>query len=200
MIFRLIIGVPLAAIVTFALFTVMRLLVIPQSFEIEEETATVSINITREVQDESQDFSRSRQQRPEQLDQPPPPPARPQAQRPNVGGVSGEIPDFDIDIGDNIGFGLNPDRDAQPLVRIEPRYPERALTRGTEGWAMVQFDVTPEGTTINCEVIEADPPGIFNREACRAVGRWRYQPKIVDGQPVPRFGVQTVFEFNLAED
>lgn len=200
MIVRLAIGIPLAALVTFALFTVMRLLVIPDSFELEEESASVSISITREVRDESDAFERTRQQRPERLDNPPPPPQRQTASRPNVQGVSGELPDFNLDVGATVDFGINPDRDAQPLVRIEPRYPERALQRGTEGWVLVQFDVTPEGTTINCEVIESEPPGMFDREACRAVDRWRYQPKIVDGNPAPRFGVQTRFDFQLAEE
>ena len=38
------------------------------------------------------------------------------------------------------------DRDVIPLVRINPDYPPRALSRGLEGWVQVQFTITPTGT------------------------------------------------------
>ena len=38
------------------------------------------------------------------------------------------------------------DRDVIPLVRINPDYPPRALSRGLEGWVQVQFTITATGT------------------------------------------------------
>ena len=193
-------GFPFAAVVTVALFLLMRFLVIPEDFELPEETDSVNINITRQIQEEQAAFQREFT-RPQQLNEPPPPPPSMQQRtsKPNLAGVSGDLPDFgtDLDLG-NLNF--NPDRDAQPLVRIEPRYPDRALSRGIEGWVLVQFNVTPEGDTFDCEVIEGEPPRMFDRAACRAVQNWKYQPKMEDGEPVPRYGVQTQFTFNLAED
>ena len=43
------------------------------------------------------------------------------------------------------------DRDVIPLVRINPDYPPRALSRGLEGWVQVQFTITPTGTVEDAE-------------------------------------------------
>jgi hypothetical protein len=45
-------------------------------------------------------------------------------------------------------------------------------------------------------VIAAEPPRIFNREAMRAILRWKFRPRIVDGQPVSREAEQ-VIEFKI---
>jgi protein TonB len=33
-------------------------------------------------------------------------------------------------------------------------------------------------------VVSSDPAEIFNRAATDAIRRWRYDPRVVDGQPV----------------
>jgi protein TonB len=110
----------------------------------------------------------------------------------------GELPDMsNVDM--DIGTGFNPDRDAQPLVRIPPQYPQRCMTRAADREAVtVEFDVTPEGNVVNPRVINASN-SCFNRAAMRAVERWRYNPKIVDNVAEPRLGVRTTIEFQLGE-
>lgn len=197
---RLIIGFPIAAIVTLALFMIMRYLVLTE-FELPKDTDDIAqFSITRQIDDQDDALrDKNRLDRPDQADQPPPPPppAQNKASTPNLSGQGGALPDFDLGAVNTGGF--NPDRDAQPLVRIPPRYPERALSRGIEGWVLVQFNVTPDGEVVQAEIIDGEPPGMFDRAAIRAVQNWKYQPKIVDGQPAPRFGVQTVFTFQLDE-
>lgn len=63
-----------------------------------------------------------------------------------------------------------------PVVRVEPAYPPRALRAGIEGYVHVRFRVTQAGTVGEVEVIDARPPNIFEREAVRAVRKWRYTP------------------------
>ena len=90
-------------------------------------------------------------------------------------------------------------RDAQPLVRIPPQYPERCQTRaGSKETVFLQFDVTPDGTTTNIQVIDSTN-SCFNSAASRSVERWKYQPKIVDNEPQWRRGVQTQITFELTE-
>ena len=105
----------------------------------------------------------------------------------------------DIGAGLDIGTGFNPDRDAQPLVRIPPQYPSQCQgrARATES-VTVEFDVTPEGTVVNPRVVDSTNT-CFNRAAMRAVERWRYQPRVVDGVQQPRFGVRTAIDFSLEE-
>jgi protein TonB len=158
----------------------------------------VQINVTRQLQDTSQQ-SQQDFQRPV-LDQPPPPPptVTDTEFRPEMSVEMGELPDMsNVDM--DIGTGFNPDRDAQPLVRIPPQYPQRCMTRAADREAVtVEFDVTPEGNVVNPRVINASN-SCFNRAAMRAVERWRYNPKIVDNVAEPRLGVRTTIEFQLGE-
>jgi protein TonB len=89
------------------------------------------------------------------------------------------------------------DRDAIPFVRVTPDYPPRAAARGIEGWVQIQFAVTPTGTVRDPVVVGADPQGIFEDAALKAIARWRYNPRIDGGVAVERVGLQTVIRFEL---
>ena len=187
-----------AAIVTTILFLILAAM-ISQRQDIElSEDRSVDINVTRQLQDTSvqaqQEFQRP------VLDQPPPPPpsVTDASFRPSVSATIGEVPDFSqAEL--EIGTGFNPDRDAQPMVRIPPRYPDMCQSRAKSLEAVVvEFDVTPEGAVVNTRVVDASN-SCFERAALRAVERWKYQPKIVDNQAQPRFGVRTQITFQLGE-
>jgi len=70
------------------------------------------------------------------------------------------------------------------LVEVKPDYPRRALSSGIEGKVVLAFTVNTDGRAENVRVIEADPPGLFEREARRAAVRSRYVPLRKNGQPV----------------
>jgi protein TonB len=91
------------------------------------------------------------------------------------------------------------DRDVIPLVRINPDYPPRALSRGLEGWVQVQFTITATGTVKDAVVVNAEPKNIFDDAALKAIARWRYNPKVEGGVAVERVGVQTVIRFQLEQ-
>jgi protein TonB len=84
-----------------------------------------------------------------------------------------------------------------PIVRVEPIYPQRAVQRGIEGWVEVEFTVTEVGSISEPTILRSHPSGIFDRAALRAIERWKYEPKIVDGQPVSRPGVRNRFRFEM---
>lgn len=194
---RLIIGVPAAVVVTGLLFLFMSAM-IRQPVRLNEEQAAVNISITAQIQDSDLTSINKEFKRPT-LDAPPPPPpaVNDPSNRPALDGVAAAIPEINADL--NIGSGFNPDRDAQPLVRIPPQFPDRCQGRaGAEERVSLRFDVTPDGQTTNIEVIDSTN-SCFNRAASRSVERWKYQPKIVDNQAQPRRGVQTVIVFQLQE-
>jgi len=91
------------------------------------------------------------------------------------------------------------DRDVIPLVRINPDYPPRALSRGLEGWVQVQFTITATGTVKDPVVVNAEPKNIFDDAALKAIARWRYNPKVESGTAVERVGVQTIIRFQLEQ-
>ena len=112
------------------------------------------------------------------------------------GGISSVSVSFDTS---NLGHGISvgSDRDVIPLVRINPEYPTRARERGIEGWVQVEFTITAAGTVADAKIVDADPKGLFDRAALEAIGRWKYNPKVVDGRAMERRGVQVQLTFNL---
>lgn len=111
----------------------------------------------------------------------------------------------DIDIGDGLDLTpatiSNTDGDYLPLVAIAPQYPTRAAQRGIEGWCLVSFTVDGLGNVLedSIVVVDAEPPNIFNRSSIRAAARFKFQPRVVDGQGVEVPGVQYVFRYELED-
>jgi protein TonB len=91
------------------------------------------------------------------------------------------------------------DGDANPRIRIPPSYPPSAEIRGIEGWVRVQFTITETGSVTDARVVAAEPQRVFDDAALSAIARWRYNPRVVNGEPVERVGMQTMIEFQLNE-
>jgi periplasmic protein TonB len=89
------------------------------------------------------------------------------------------------------------DGDVRPVVRQDPAYPPRALASGTEGWVQVQFSVTAIGAVRDAVVVASEPGTIFDDAALKAIARWRYNPRVENGEAVERVGLQTVIRFEL---
>ncbi|GLS27029.1 energy transducer TonB [Marinibactrum halimedae] len=82
-------------------------------------------------------------------------------------------------------------------VMVPPVYPRRALMRGMEGFVDVKFDVTAHGVTKNISVLQAQPEGVFEDAALKAVKRWRYRPRNEDGAPVPTYDLRERISFKI---
>lgn len=88
--------------------------------------------------------------------------------------------------------------DYLPIVRVAPVYPARALSRGIEGYVDLSFTVTTTGTVID-PIIIFSTSSLFDRAAARAVLKFKYKPRVVDGQPVEVPGVKTRITFKIEE-
>ncbi|MDH3839814.1 MAG: energy transducer TonB, partial [Chromatiales bacterium] len=86
--------------------------------------------------------------------------------------------------------------DVIPIVRIDPQWPREALLNGIEGWVKVEFTILADGTVTDPVVLEAEPRRMFDRNALRAILKWKFKPRIIDGKPVERRATQTI-EFSL---
>lgn len=89
-----------------------------------------------------------------------------------------------------------------PIVKAAPQYPQAAASRGTEGFVVVRFTVTSNGSTRDIEVVEAvrkdgTPTSLFNSAAIAAAKQFKYQPRVQDGVPMEVHGVQNRFVFEL---
>ncbi len=62
------------------------------------------------------------------------------------------------------------------LSQAAPRYPPRALKQKLEGWVLVGFTIRPDGRVDDVSVLNAEPAGVFDREAVGSMQRWQFQP------------------------
>lgn len=199
-IFRSILGLPLAAIITVGLFLLMYGLIKVDELPPPPEDNDVNINFSRELSD-SEVRNQKVFERPA-LDQPPPPPPAINQQnfQPSVDGVAAVAPTFDANV--DIGSGFNPDRDAQPIVRIPPSESDFQRCIRSDDYkverVVLEFDVTPEGQVANVRVVDSTDR-CYERAAIRSAQRWKYNPKIVDNEPQPRYGVRTTIEFQVGQ-
>lgn len=78
-------------------------------------------------------------------------------------------------------YGAPIDREAAPLVRIEPKYPQDALKNGVKGEVTLSFKVTSGGNTKDIKVISSTPEGVFDQVSVNALKKWKYMPKCING-------------------
>jgi protein TonB len=102
-----------------------------------------------------------------------------------------------VDIGGPGGMNIA-EGDYLPIVRVAPVYPARALSRGIEGYVDMSFTVTSTGT-VRDPIVVFSTSSLFDRAATRAVLKFKYKPRVVDGVPVEVPGVKTRITFKIEE-
>ena len=148
---------------------------------------------------------------PEEEDPPPPEMPTPEVERPQQMDIELSTPEIDVPMsmagepylgefsdgsGNMGGLGRpgkpNIDSNVVPSLRIPPNYPNRALRSGIEGIVTVEFTITTDGSVKDAEIIEAEPPNIFDKSVLRAIAKWKFNPDMVDGQPVEKRARQDI--------
>jgi periplasmic protein TonB len=81
-------------------------------------------------------------------------------------------------------------------VMVPPQYPRSALAKGIEGYVDVIFEVSALGVPKDVRVTHAEPEGVFERHAVRAVKRWKYLPR--DTESAMNITVQERIRFKIA--
>lgn len=76
------------------------------------------------------------------------------------------------------------DRRPVPLDARLPAYPEEARLRGIQGSVVVELQIDELGRVQDLEIIESDPPGVFDDAVRQAYGEARYAPALREGRPV----------------
>ncbi|MFP3367304.1 energy transducer TonB, partial [Pseudoalteromonas sp. SIMBA_148] len=77
-----------------------------------------------------------------------------------------------------------------PIVKVAPVYPRRALSPRIQGYVIVEFTVTKQGTVRDPQVVKAEPESLFDRAAMDAALKLKYKPRVVNGEAVEVAGVQ----------
>ena len=148
---------------------------------------------------------RRKPQKPKPPKEPPPPPKLivEKQVKPTMNRIKIEIPNIDLPSiaggGPFLGnWAGNPlaEGDVLPIVRIEPQYPRDALIEGIEGYVVVGATIATDGSVKDVWVIESEPKRVFDRNVIRAVLKWKFKPRIINGVPVERKAIQ-MLEFTL---
>ena len=135
-----------------------------------------------------------------------PPPEQEQRTVDLDSGPSLAITRTEVDIDSDLNLGSASisitDGEMLPLVNVTPQYPTRAASRGIQGWCQVSFTVDGDGNVVEdtIVVVDAEPPGIFDRSSIQAARRFKFQPRVQDGVGVPVPNVQYVFRYVLEGD
>ena len=198
---RYAISVVAAFVVVFSLFWVMQYLIATANRSLNKSEDVHFVDFVRVQHDESVKRKEEKPEKPPEPEQPPPEPPPPSMEdvSPNAEtmGVQAVPINTKVDLAAS-GFGLSPsDGEYLPIVKVQPIYPRRALSRGIEGYVIVQFTVTKQGTTKDIKIVESKPPGVFDRSAVQAAAKFKYKPRVVDGQPIEVPGVQNKITFEI---
>lgn len=214
MIIRIGLSMILGVIITTALFYLMQSLIAGGKSAM---TKNESIHLVDFVHVQKQEHVETKQTRPEK---PPPPEAPPKAVKQSFNQVSVNNSGYSmssnvdmnvkVDVGGG-GFGIS-DGEYLPIVKVQPMYPQRALSRGMSGWVIVRFTVTKQGTVSDPVVVENcgwiqgprskgeckdSPNSIFDSAATRAALKFKYKPQVINGEPVDTAGVENKITFKL---
>ena len=204
---RTLIAALLAVGVTFALFLFMFKLISSGGNNNDELEAIAGIHFGPvDIPDEVLTKNRRIPKKPPPPKNPPPPPKmqvskmdQTQQNMPKL-----DLPNLDVPmsggegmfIGNFASVDKTEDGDIIPIVVIRPMYPRDAAMQGLEGWVKVEFTITAIGTVKDPRVIDAKPKRIFNREAIRAILKWKFKPRVIDGVAVDRPATQ-IIDFSL---
>ncbi len=209
---RLFIGLIIAAMVNFGLFTLMHLMT--STDRVKRQTyddirILDFVRVKKEQQVETKQRKVPEKPKPPE-DMPPPPKVQPKTQQVKAPTPELSVPNIKVPLniagGPYLGdfsaakaapvtpvqTGVSEYAQVTPLVRIPPRYPRLAARRGIEGVVRVAFTITKDGLVSQARVLSADPAGVFDAAALKAVKKWKFSPKMVDGKAVEQTAAQEI--------
>ena len=198
-VFRSLVGVLVAFPIALGLFWLMNSL-IDRQFENEEVKAQKVAEI---IVPDKEIETNVKEVLPEKVEDPdePPPDMEPLDFNTDLDIVAANIaPSVSVSVSINASGLSSGDGEYLPIVKVAPIYPRRAQTRGITGYCIVTYTVTTTGAIRDAYVEnEADcsPKGIFERASLKAALKFKYKPRVVDGQAIEVAGVQNKFTYEL---
>jgi len=200
---RLATGIVIGLAVTAGLFWMMQYLIDTADRELNEGASGHLVDFVRLKRDENIERRQLKPKKPPVPDTPPPQPPTPQLENlnPNAEKIAISAVPVETDIEMSGGFSLGVgEGDYLPIVKVAPIYPQRALSRGIEGFCVVQYTVTRQGTIRDPVIVESMCSStLFQRASIQASLKFKYKPRVIDGQAVEVPGVQNKFTYEITE-
>lgn len=198
---RYVFSIVIGTVVTLSLLFIMQLLIVTGKQALTDPRERHKLEFVRVKKNENLNTEDLTPEKP-----PKPPETPPETPPQDMDNIDPDAPTIDIaaptvSADTNIGGpgGMNiAEGDYLPIVRVAPVYPSRALSRGLEGFVDMSFTVTTAGSVKDPIVLQSTS-SLFERAATRAVLKFKYKPRVVDGVPVEVPGVKTRITFELED-
>ena len=108
-------------------------------------------------------------------------------------------PTIPIERKESIDIGMLSDGDFLPLILATPTYPNSAMMRKIEGYALVGFEIDSDGSVVNPYIIESEPNSVFDKASLTAIKKFRFKPRVVNNAAVLTSGARYKFVFTMPE-
>ncbi len=196
---RLIFGALLAIPVAGGLFFIMQYLIATADPQIDDSK-------TRKVADihmpEREIETNLKEQKPDKVDDPEEPP--PDLDTPDLDmdmdvEIVNTAPQASVDVEISTTGMSTGDGEYLPIVKVAPIYPRRAQTRGITGYCIVEYTVTTSGAIRDPQPVDCQPSGVFESASVKAALKFKYKPRVVDGEAIEVAGVQNKFTYELEQ-
>lgn len=201
MIGRYAFSVAIGVVITLSLLFVMHLLIVTGKQALTKPRDRANLEFVRVKRNESLNVEDFTPEKPPKPPETPPetPPQDMDSMDPDAPTINIAPPTVSADTSLSGPGGMNiAEGDYLPIVRVAPVYPARALSRGLEGYVDMSFTVTTTGTVRDPLVIFSTS-SLFERAAIRAVLKFKYKPRVVDGVPVDVPNVKTRITFKIED-
>jgi protein TonB len=193
----------IALSVTFAIFFIIQALISQASELKKSKKAPNFIEFIRIKQDDSlQERKRTIPDKPPTPKRPPQPQVELDVSKPPpTANLDFDMPDFSLPTDfsgafmgnlESMGTGTS---QLIPIVKVAPRCPREAQISGIDGSVTLVLNVNSNGRVSTIQVKSAKPTRVFNSEAIKAVKRWQFKPKTIDGIAVDQKG-ELLVEFS----
>ncbi len=199
MVKRYSVSLVVGAMVTVVLLFIMQAVISTDESGLNEAKGGKILDFVRLQEDEELVVKQRKPKPPPPPDEPPPNMPKPTFDATTSQGVEIGIVQVDVNVDIQGTGGFSSDGEYLPIVKVAPMYPRRAAARGIEGYVLLEFTVTKTGAVRDPKVLESKPPGIFDRAAMNASLKFKYKPKVVNGEPIEVSGVRNRITFELTD-
>jgi protein TonB len=195
---RMLISILLAIPVVVGLFMIMHSL-IDRNFENPEESNTKIADL---VQPDEEIQLETTVPKPDKVEDPEEPPPEMEMMHIDLNmdtDIENSAPLAMVDIAISTSGMSSGDGEYLPIVKVAPIYPRRAQTRGISGYCIVEYTVTTSGAIRDPVAVDCQPSGVFEKASVKASLKFKYKPRVVDGEPIEVAGVQNKFTYELEQ-
>ncbi|MEP5568202.1 MAG: energy transducer TonB [Halioglobus sp.] len=195
---RTIFSILLAIPVVVGLFMIMHSL-IDRDFENPEVSNQKIADLVQPDEDIQLETTAKKPDKVEDPEEPPPEIDMAQIDLDMDTNVDNIAPTASIDISISTTGMSSGDGEYLPIVKVAPIYPRRAQTRGISGYCIVEYTVTTSGAIRDPVPVDCQPSGVFEKASVKAATKFKYKPRVVDGEAIEVAGVQNKFTYELEQ-